>query len=433
MDSTSMIPSWIPTTSCSLSIAVAYFSLSHLKHPYTSAVFPAFALFTLAAWYSANTFTVNSTVNLMFAQYQLIFLVHHAWLHFGVERKDLLNERTQWQLRHLRHQRVPYDALNNKTETKPIMNDSKKGSNKNHTSLDWMFAYKLLFNGRCIGTRWEVRRSSTLRDAQGKAATSRSSFIWQCLLSLLIRYAIICVMYDPLVHFRLPSSATPDQSDYDPSKRYLHLLLLSPETSAAVLSRALVLRVHWFLYTVVDEYLVLSSFYDMFAILFVGLLRLDSPQEWPPLFGSIRKAYSIRRYWAEYWQLLIYRSFGSFAGKVAIRLRGRRDGVSRLLHNALVLLASGVMHVMIDWVHTDGTCSRCGCWGSFWWFVLQFLGMLIETAFCAVARQLLKTYTGIGSFGVVMQRVIGYAWVLMWMNFTIEATRFPWQDCILSQ
>lgn len=51
-------------------------------------------------------------------------------------------------------------------------------------------------------------------------------------------------------------------------------------------------------------YIVLASTHDLFAIFHVAVLGSDYPSEWPPLFGSLHGAYSLRRFWGAFWPRL---------------------------------------------------------------------------------------------------------------------------------
>ncbi|KAM7211786.1 hypothetical protein V8F06_012823 [Rhypophila decipiens] len=51
-------------------------------------------------------------------------------------------------------------------------------------------------------------------------------------------------------------------------------------------------------------YFKLSVAHDILSILFVWILQWDQPSEWPPLFGTIADAYSLRRFWGVFWHRL---------------------------------------------------------------------------------------------------------------------------------
>ncbi|KAI0114118.1 membrane bound O-acyl transferase family-domain-containing protein [Nemania sp. FL0031] len=53
-----------------------------------------------------------------------------------------------------------------------------------------------------------------------------------------------------------------------------------------------------------NTYIILGATHSSLALIFVGALGWDSPEEWPPLFGNIAEAYSLRRFWGVFWHRL---------------------------------------------------------------------------------------------------------------------------------
>lgn len=249
----------------------------------------------------------------------------------------------------------------------------------------------------------------------------------------------------------MPNDSPIIADDYSPSNRYFIATLVPhvfrgyrqddvTSSTGTFLSQALALRFHHILHLLTTENLVLSFYHDMLAILFVGILRLDSPSEWPPLYGNIMQAYTVRRFWSKHWHLLIYRSFSGLIGlalkQVGLSKQRAKVRAARLLHNGLVFVASGLMHVMVQWVQSEGECWRCGCWGIFRWFVLQITGITIEEVVLDSVRWLLKRnsellfHWGVSEWFVRRAgRVVGYLWVLSWLKWTTEATEFPSLHC----
>jgi hypothetical protein len=59
-------------------------------------------------------------------------------------------------------------------------------------------------------------------------------------------------------------------------------------------------------------YFAESMMYDFFSVLAVGL-GISQVADWPPLFGSIFEAYSVRRFWASVTFLSIRSSISVYA------------------------------------------------------------------------------------------------------------------------
>ncbi|KAF2854839.1 hypothetical protein T440DRAFT_505047 [Plenodomus tracheiphilus IPT5] len=171
----------------------------------------------------------------------------------------------------------------------------------------WKRGYKLLFNGRGIGTTWELsylHRSSTqpfdLRHPTQKPLPQRpipSSNIPRRILSILAHYAILCIYYtylDLALHLPLrPTDTLPSKESL--IRRTFFPNLLSTPTSPPT-SRDLLVRLWTVLDLILPDYLILTIYHNIFATLFIAS-GLDTDNEWPPLFGRIRDAWSVRVVW----------------------------------------------------------------------------------------------------------------------------------------
>ncbi|KAK8068570.1 hypothetical protein PG996_007682 [Apiospora saccharicola] len=58
-----------------------------------------------------------------------------------------------------------------------------------------------------------------------------------------------------------------------------------------------IMSVYW----IWTSYYSLTLGHDLAAILFVAILGWDSTGEWPPLFGNLMDAYTLRRFWGDFW------------------------------------------------------------------------------------------------------------------------------------
>ena len=65
---------------------------------------------------------------------------------------------------------------------------------------------------------------------------------------------------------------------------------------SAVTAREIVIRIYIYLNAVSVPYCTLRLAHSLAAI--VAVLCGDSPARWPPLFGRLRDAYTIRRFWS---------------------------------------------------------------------------------------------------------------------------------------
>ena len=173
----------------------------------------------------------------------------------------------------------------------------------------------------------------------------------------------------------------------------------------------------------IGDMLYFESWHSLFGILFVGILRLDEAKEWElGLFGSLRDSWTGRRYWGMYWHDFIYESFSAHV-KVLTRswLKFKRGkAATRILENALVFVASGLMHSLVRWVQTGGQ-------GEIWcvaiWYSAQIIPIMIEGVVQGIwarsaLRVRLQRRLGERNTGR-LDRAAGYMWVFGWMFWSV--------------
>ncbi|KAI8935713.1 hypothetical protein NX059_007234 [Plenodomus lindquistii] len=185
----------------------------------------------------------------------------------------------------------------------------------------WLRGYKLLFNGRGVGTTWEVpylhRGSSASTTSPSQASKTspkaqKTSPITRRLLTLVIYFSLLCTYYSHLsLSLHLPLRHT----DTIPAKELLIRRFISPSHSSRITLRDLTVRLWIILDLIIPDYLILTLYHTVFALLFIST-GLDTDTEWPPLFGRITDASSVRRYWGLFWHRLVYQSFGALAKRL---------------------------------------------------------------------------------------------------------------------
>ena len=190
----------------------------------------------------------------------------------------------------------------------------------------------------------------------------------------------------------------------------------------------------------VGDMIYFESWHSLFCILFVGILRLDGAKEWElGLFGSLRDSWTGRRYWGVYWHDFVYESFSAHV-KVLTRSRlklKRGKAMTRILENALVFAASGLMHSLVRWVQTGGQ-------GEIWcvaiWYSSQIIPIMIEEIVQAMwARSALRVWLqrrfGERNTGR-LDRAVGYMWVFGWMFWSVPKyliVRSSWEMASLER
>lgn len=228
----------------------------------------------------------------------------------------------------------------------------------------------------------------------------------------------------------------PTPADYTPEKvniirRSLLTLIFShkntPGTTGASILREWLIRV----WHTVDDHVAnvawLSIYHDAFAILFLGILRSDFDDDWPPLFGSIRDTVTMRGFWALFWHRIVYKSFSYHAGILStrllhfLRIRGRRRSIiERYMRNYLVFVISGLMHTFVDW--RAGAAWTCALWPDLWYWSVQPVAFALEgivqwawIRFLRPNKPLTQTRRYLLR---AVERTIGHVWVLLWLSWS---------------
>ena len=147
-------------------------------------------------------------------------------------------------------------------------------------------AWATFWNYRGIGTPWQVSYIPPERvfGCQVERPTTRKRFLQIRILNFLIMYFAVCLWNDPLLAprgFRWDDFAV----EKDPFFRRLN----------AVTLRELKIRLYLTLQFHIPGWLALNSTHAGISI--VAILLGGRPEDWPPFFGSVSEAYSVRRYW----------------------------------------------------------------------------------------------------------------------------------------
>ncbi|KAG9252559.1 uncharacterized protein F5Z01DRAFT_233265 [Emericellopsis atlantica] len=159
----------------------------------------------------------------------------------------------------------------------------------------------------------------------------------------------------------------------------------------------------WFCYN------SLCIFHHILSILHVCLFRLDEPEEWPPLFGSWRKADSLRRFWGTCWHNLLSPTYIALATYLARDLLLLPQGarVTKVFVVACVYAAAAILHGLISWL--DGDPKP---WTFAAYYVVQFLGTAAEA--CVMGSTKRNAHGPLR----IARGVAGWLWVVVWFLVT---------------
>ncbi|KAI4747162.1 hypothetical protein E4T50_02507 [Aureobasidium sp. EXF-12298] len=206
---------------------------------------------------------------------------------------------------------------------------------KSRKQWDVKAAYKLLFD--------------TTSPSTAVLASTRTllAFVASRLLKLVVYWQLTVHLFTPLI----PSMFGPlEPWEFDQySQTYIRRLPIF-ETPEPVTARETWIRVAFTFRWIWLNFVDVDAAHTFLSIIFVGVLRFDSPEEWPSMFGSPLEAYSLRRYWGRFWHRLVYRPYLGLAKVIAGRLHMRSLGprVEKTFVACLIFLISGLAHAIVS-------------------------------------------------------------------------------------
>lgn len=87
--------------------------------------------------------------------------------------------------------------------------------------------------------------------------------------------------------------------------------------------RDLILRLLMSYQWVWDTHILLTVAHNLLAAVFVSVMQWDRPDDWPALFGNITQAYTLRRFWGQFWHRLHVTIFEAYLAAMVIRVKVR--------------------------------------------------------------------------------------------------------------
>ncbi|KAJ5752441.1 hypothetical protein N7520_009358 [Penicillium odoratum] len=165
--------------------------------------------------------------------------------------------------------------------------------------------------------------------------------------------------------------------------------------------------------------IIIDTYYRASSIIFVGL-RLDSPSNWPPAFGRVADAYTLRNFWGKFWHQLLRQQFTSLSNFIARDiLRLPRPSIQERYTNIfIVFLLSGLLHFMINYLQAIPLQHS----GAMLFFTSMVLGIMFEDGIQAVWKRImapsgvhLPTIPESASVSP-WKRAIGMCWVTAWIG-----------------
>ncbi|EIT80680.1 hypothetical protein AO1008_07129 [Aspergillus oryzae 100-8] len=296
------------------------------------------------------------------------------------------------------------------------------------TASPWLATYKIWNDPQ--------RRMSTglpPRYKRSISSPSRISFTFHRLAKITLCWALQLFIIGPLVPLYFNFTA----QDFAPSRKvFLRRLLALHNNHHPITLREIQIRLFLSIYWIWIAYLMLDLCNALLSIIFSVILRLDTPNEWQPLFGSPLQACSIRRFWTKFWHRLTVSCCASSGTQVTRRLIGMTPGCrsEKIFVAFWTFLLSGLCHVIADWQAGE----PCHPHDDLLFFVANFMASALELL---VVRRLerVKGYRADHDkdiWSVLLKttnRVVGYVWVLGFFFWITPKWQYPKLYAVLTQ
>lgn len=287
---------------------------------------------------------------------------------------------------------------------------------KETVSRQWRCAAR---NTYCLWINPRMRGRTKPTHAQDPILTpskprSYSTWVLGCLVKLLVYYYLssylLPMIFTIAIDFIRPADVSPRQQ---------HLFRrLAPLTS-----RDLFIRLHTSTIWILETIIYLNSAHTLLSLVAV-LSGLDTPEEWPPLFGNPLQATSLRRFWSRFWHGIVTRTYVSY-GTVAVASFGLKAGtmVTKTVVALVIFAISGAVHAVISWQLGDPGDV------DIYWFLLNFLACTAEVLFAAALNSAAKRWGWQAELSRVRNswvgKLLGYAWVLGFFFWSVPMWKYP--------
>lgn len=202
----------------------------------------------------------------------------------------------------------------------------------------------------------------------------------------------------------------------------------------AVTFRVLVLRSVYALHWAWLTYVILTVVHSILAVLFVNVLRVDQPHEWPSLFGNPSEAFTIRRFWSRFWHQINTPSLLTY-GKILSKDILRMNPGSYLEKTFLAAWVFGVsvgIHALVE-TKTDSAVTpmdinaTVNVWRDGYFLGLNFAAGVAEILFKSILGKLYVNVQLKHPVGRIAARVLCYTWVFAFFWCIVPPYQYPVQ------
>ncbi|KAJ5592818.1 hypothetical protein N7537_009722 [Penicillium hordei] len=271
-------------------------------------------------------------------------------------------------------------------------------------------AVRLLAQTRAVNTQWQVKNVPShpkyyLR--RGMQVPSRGRFllrqlaivVWQCLVLDIVQTVSL--------------QQAKERGLHEPASLEIEWVVPLEQWAERIATHLSI----WF----VVNRLISDLAYRVLSILFVGI-GLDSPADWPPAFGSMLDAFTLRNFWGKFWHQFMRQPFTSISNFIARDVLNltRPSTLERYTNLFIVFLISAIFHVVVDILQSIPTERS----GSMPFYLAIAFGIMLEDGVQHIWKRVqtpdsmqeeAKQPTDIVP---LWKRAAGMVWVMLWLGVT---------------
>ncbi|KAJ5247958.1 hypothetical protein N7524_011918 [Penicillium chrysogenum] len=271
-------------------------------------------------------------------------------------------------------------------------------------------AFRLLAQTRAVNTQWQVKNMPShpryyLR--RGMRVPTRGRF----LLRQLAIVAWQCLVLDIVQTVSLQQAA--ERGLQEPASLEIEWIVPVGQWAERIVTHLSI----WF----VVNRLISDLAYRVLSIFFVGI-GSDSPADWPPAFGRMADAFTLRNFWAKFWHQFMRQPFTSVSNFIArdvLRLT-RSSTLERYTNLSIVFLISAIFHVIVDILQSIPVERS----GSMPFYLAFIIGIMLEDGVQNLWKRLQRPDNRqskekqLSGTVPLWRRAAGMVWVMLWLGVT---------------
>lgn len=169
-------------------------------------------------------------------------------------------------------------------------------------------------------------------------------------------------------------------------------------------------------------YCIIEAYMGLLGFLSVGS-GLSDVKQWPPGFGSVTEAYTLRRFWGRFWhkyQQMKMSNIGTFFAENVLQIR-KGTLTFKNIHLFSTFLISGLMHALTE------IAQGLPPWesGAIRFFCTQAFGIMFEAAAQRSLRKVLRLRKSDDSQHTNFGRYLGYCWTTFFLIWSTPVWIYP--------